>query len=332
VFVTGDTPSTFDARISHSITAGGVYNVEDVTGDAAADFIVTGEMISNATNAFTKNGAGTMEISNADGINAPFNINQGTLAIAAAGSMSNAVSINIADGAFFDVTANSGFTLTGAQTLTGAGTQLGNLVSNGTIAPGTDTGTLTIDGNATLNAGSALVWQIADWTGGAPGTSHDLLVADEITITATDVSPLLIVIEEDDLINFSESNASFTIASAASGITGLTVDNVTLNTDNFSGGGTWEVTEDSGNLILTYSAQAETPFESYVSGFGLVGAAAGSGADPDNDGIANALEFVLGGDPSNLDTSILPTATTDGNNLTFTFRRNSEASGVLVVF
>lgn len=323
--LTGTQPSTISCGINHNWNSG-TYTVDNVTGDPATDLLIAGAITSgNSNHTITKEGDGVMSIANAGGFPGLVQINQGTLAIEAGGSLA-AISIAIADGASFDVTADGSFTLAGAQTLTGSGTQLGNLVSNGSVAPGTDTGTLTINGNASLNGGSSLVWQVADWTGGTPGTSHDLLVADEIAINATAGSPLLIVVEDDDLVNFSESNASFTIASATGGITGLTADNVTFNTDNFSGGGTWEASEDAGNLIISYTAQTETPYEAFASGFGLVGLAAGPNADPDADGIDNALEFVLGGDPTNLDTSILPTATTDDNNLTFTFRRNAEAN------
>lgn len=47
----------------------------------------------------------------------------------------------------------------------------------------------------------------------------------------------------------------------------------------------------------------------------------GPSSDDDNDGIANILEYVLGGNPRATSSGILPTATTSAGNLVFTFRR-----------
>ncbi|MGB6221260.1 MAG: hypothetical protein WBG04_09510, partial [Haloferula sp.] len=46
------------------------------------------------------------------------------------------------------------------------------------------------------------------------------------------------------------------------------------------------------------------------------------------DGIANVLEFILGGNPLLSDPSILPVATLDDNNFIFTFNRNEDSVGV----
>ena len=45
------------------------------------------------------------------------------------------------------------------------------------------------------------------------------------------------------------------------------------------------------------------------------------GADPDNDGIANSLEFALGGNPTQSSTNILPTLTTTATDFIYTFKR-----------
>jgi hypothetical protein len=49
------------------------------------------------------------------------------------------------------------------------------------------------------------------------------------------------------------------------------------------------------------------------------------GADPDNDGISNLLEYILGGDPRVSDTGILPEATIQGDFLVLSYKR-SDAS------
>ena len=56
----------------------------------------------------------------------------------------------------------------------------------------------------------------------------------------------------------------------------------------------------------------------------------GSTTDSDDDGIANGIEFVIGGDPSgpgSSSTTLLPTATKDTTHFEFVFRRSDESAG-----
>ncbi|MEY4244099.1 MAG: toxins and related Ca2+-binding domain, partial [Verrucomicrobiota bacterium] len=57
------------------------------------------------------------------------------------------------------------------------------------------------------------------------------------------------------------------------------------------------------------------------------------GADPDNDGIANLMEYLLqGGDPSVSTTGTLPTMNATGTNFVFTYFRRTEATGTTQTF
>ena len=57
------------------------------------------------------------------------------------------------------------------------------------------------------------------------------------------------------------------------------------------------------------------------------------GADPDNDGIENLIEYVLqGGDPSVSTTGILPTLDASGANFVFTYLRRAAATGTTQTF
>ncbi len=70
----------------------------------------------------------------------------------------------------------------------------------------------------------------------------------------------------------------------------------------------------------------------WIATKGLAGDAALPYADPDHDGVANALEFVLGGEPNPAHTSansnnLLPAVSQSGGNLVFTFRRKNLSEG-----
>ena len=57
------------------------------------------------------------------------------------------------------------------------------------------------------------------------------------------------------------------------------------------------------------------------------------GADPDHDGIANLMEYVLqGGDPSVSTTGTLPTLDASGLNFVFTYYRRADATGTTQTF
>ena len=84
----------------------------------------------------------------------------------------------------------------------------------------------------------------------------------------------------------------------------------------------WTFTETTGELILGFIA---SPYETWAAGYpGFT--ETGAALDPDMDGIANLLEFVLGGSPSASDSpAVRPTASTSVDSLILTFKR-SDAS------
>ena len=75
-------------------------------------------------------------------------------------------------------------------------------------------------------------------------------------------------------------------------------------------------------------------YTSWIGGFGLALGDQDPGDDPDKDGVSNALEWVLGGNPASvMDAAKLPVVTTAGGNLVFTFKRDqdSKVAGTTVV-
>ena len=76
-----------------------------------------------------------------------------------------------------------------------------------------------------------------------------------------------------------------------------------------------------------------TPYEYWIASRGLSGAAAAGDADPDRDGVVNALEYVLGGEPNpatagSSSTGLLPNPTRNGvGDLILTFKRKTASVG-----
>jgi fibronectin-binding autotransporter adhesin len=81
----------------------------------------------------------------------------------------------------------------------------------------------------------------------------------------------------------------------------------------------------TGSLVVTTAVGSA--YDSWASANGVTGA--GSGVDSDGDGVANGIEFVIGGDPSgpnSASNSLLPTVTTDATYINFVFRRTDAAA------
>src|SRR5690606_3462755 len=76
------------------------------------------------------------------------------------------------------------------------------------------------------------------------------------------------------------------------------------------------------NQIALVDPSAD-PYDNWATTtHGLSGNDALADSDPDDDGITNAIEFVIGGDPADTsDSGLLPTGAVAGNQLVFTFRR-----------
>jgi hypothetical protein len=99
----------------------------------------------------------------------------------------------------------------------------------------------------------------------------------------------------------------------------------------------WRVDEVVGGLVTpgpVWSFTTIAPYDQWVLDQGLTpGVNSAPDADPDADGIPNLLEFVLGGQPRQSDSSTRPTAIVTGGNLVFTFARAdaSEIGNTLLV-
>lgn len=228
-------------------------------------------------------------------------------------------------------------------TLTGTNLYLGTTtVTGGTLRIDGDqsaaTGLITISGGALLggngiSGGSVLLQpnagisaRITHWTGGVAGTDYaDLQVA---SLDAANV-PANLVVDAANVENFSETARSFTILKALGGINNFSPANVAVTTPGFAGSGTWSLAAPGNTLVLSYAPAAGISYEAWAAGapHNLSGNDAAAGADPDKDGVPNAIEFVVGGNPGvPSDSGKLPTATVSGTNLVFTFRRSDRSA------
>ncbi|MGC4015578.1 MAG: hypothetical protein QM755_13820 [Luteolibacter sp.] len=87
----------------------------------------------------------------------------------------------------------------------------------------------------------------------------------------------------------------------------------------------------TGTGTLTVSVGAASAYDTWTTNRGLTGPAAAFNADPDNDGVMNGIEFVLGGEPNPANAgsnsvALLPTITDTGSSFVITYHRRDEAA------
>lgn len=151
-------------------------------------------------------------------------------------------------------------------------------------------------------------------------------------------------------------NIDTTLADAALSSGSWTLENVTSLTGAYgssfqvvSGATVWTATGDKWSKTVgakTYTFDETTGiltltsagYDSWAATMGLTGADADFDADPDNDGLDNGLEFVLGGQPNPANpgansTALLPVVTQTAGDMSFTFKRKDlSESGVSLTF
>ncbi len=121
------------------------------------------------------------------------------------------------------------------------------------------------------------------------------------------------------LVNVSTLAETFGSTFTINGFTEAGITGVHTMTDGSSN--VWTFTESTG--VLSVSVPGSDAYVSWINGFSVSDPAAG--ADPDKDGMANLLEFVLNGNPSTSDTSILPALNVTSTAFEFTFQRRDDS-------
>lgn len=126
---------------------------------------------------------------------------------------------------------------------------------------------------------------------------------------------------KNDVAISGATSATYTIASVASGDAG----SYKVVATNPVGSAT------SNTAAITVGAAA-SPYASWASAQGLsAGVNDGATQDPDNDGVANLVEFALGGNPLSAASAPAPTVARSGSNLTFTYDVKTAAAAQFAV-
>ena len=233
----------------------------------------------SATSGLAKSGAGKLVIGGTVTGGNLF-INNGSLVVGPTASIRTAPGISILASGTFDVTQLAGgYVVPGGQSLAGAGLVSGSVTmsAGATLSPGSNLGTMTITQGVTLGEGGNYNWQITSGSGIA-GSSWDLLsVGGGLSIASTATSPFKINLwslsatspdVSGSAANFDASaNYTWTIATAAGGISGFAADKFLVNTSatngtpgfaNAFGNGTFSLAQSGNSLNLVFTAGAAT--------------------------------------------------------------------------
>ncbi len=227
--------------------------------------------------------------------------------------------------------------LTAASTYTGpTSVQAGNLLVNGDHTAAT--GAANVDANAGLSGdgiigaasydvGAKFPWNVADWTS-APSLSAGAVTIDgALTVVVDDILPVTIppALPATTVVNFTDTTTSFTILSASS-LTVADPNLITVDATAFtSGTGTWSVQKDGNTLKLVYTP-GPASFADWASAFTSPALSpSGAAADADFDGLSNAVEYVIGGDPRVSSQVGRPNSSVAAGVITFSFNREDSS-------
>ncbi|MEY3898044.1 MAG: hypothetical protein RLZZ214_3565 [Verrucomicrobiota bacterium] len=330
---TADATLDWQQRIS---LAGNLRVIQVDDGSAAIDAKMSGVIAggsSGTINIFSKTGAGTLAFTAQNTYWGETIINSGTLMIgdggAVGGISQNTPIITVEPGAVLAVNRNNTLTqgtnaLKVAITGDGGFTQAGSgntvlMLANTYIGPtAVDAGTLTLGAAGVLPDASEVSISNATLAAGSfSETAGRLVITGAATINLGTGAALSLA--DSSAVDWTGGTLQLTgtFVSGSSlrfGTTsgGLTPDQLALITANGFGSFTLNA---SGYLTANAAFSYDTWAAANTNG-------QAAGLDFDNDGVANGIEYVLGGTSSTNDLPRLPTATTTSGNLVFTFIRD----------
>jgi autotransporter-associated beta strand protein len=274
--------------------------------------------------ALTKSGLGTLSLGAANTHTGTTTVLAGTLTLGADGSVSNSPTISVRADATLDLSAKaSAFGILATQTLTGSGTVQGqSLAVAGNIAPGTaGIGTLGTDAVA-MAANSSLTIQINS----AAATSDTLAVNGNLTL---DADALLVLADIAVAPGIVPNGAKLTLATYTGSLSG-TFKDLPENSTVLIGDNEFSLSYADSNAITLTSTNATSAdaFAEWIDGFTSLTDPNDKtkGADPDNDGVNNAIEFLIGGDPTSPSDRGMLWVGTSGNQLVLSLAIRGEST------
>ena len=323
---------------SLTIAAGGVFQPNSTTAiPAACGVTVNGSM---GTNSATGE---SLIIGSLSGTGTIYRLASSNPTLTIGGNGGNGNFQGVIQNDFPVVKTGSGVQIfAGASTYTGGTTvNGGTLLINNTTGSGTGTGAVTVNSGAKLG-GSGTLGGAVDVKSGAtlaPGAATDstgTLTVGALTLSGTYQCQVSGSSVDKIMANTSLnlSGSTLAVGELAPTVAGTYV--IAECATNITG--TFGGTLPSGYALsyadpkkVTLTVPASAGYSSWIGGFGLSGNDALPMADPDKDGISNAIEFVLGGNPATvMDAALLPTVALvtnpggtvpNGTYLKFTWRR-----------
>jgi autotransporter-associated beta strand protein len=212
-------------------------------------------------------------------------------------------------------------TLHGTNTYSGATTISGGSLALSTTATIDNTASMTITAGASFDVDAKASYAIPasmpvtlKLDGTAAGSAGKIVAqALDITAAAVTLDPLTAL--DDAVYILAEYTAASLTGTQFASVTGLPT------------GYTINYTYNSGTQIALV-ADVVPGFAAWIAKaeFGLAPGDQGPTDDPDNDGIENLLEFVLNGNPSTSDSSILPVLTVTATDFEFTYQRRDDSA------
>ena len=179
----------------------------------------------------------------------------------------------------------------------------------------------------TIQPGAIYECCISDWNSN-PGVGNDLIHSTNVNFLANAANPLRInVIVPAEPANFSETQRVFKIITSSNFSGSYSPDAVDVRyvATPLALTGTWSTRLTGNDLELVYTPAGGDTYQTWIAGFNVGGQDAPDD-DFDADGIPNAIEYVIGGNPQNVDdTNKLPISTVDNGNLVFVFRRTTRS-------
>ena len=188
-------------------------------------------------------------------------------------------------------------------------------------------GTGTVTNLVSFGDASTFEFEIGDWNGaddlgGIAGTDSDLLIADDFDFAGS----LEIVIGAPQT-DFTETPRTIVIMQATATLNGFNASSVTIDDSAFAGTGSWAAAQNGLNIELTYTPGGGDAYDTWAS-TNITSGPTGFDEDANGDGLANGLNFVLGGNPNNVDFSILPSGSQSAGDFSFDFKRSDDSEGI----